>query len=270
MQEAGRRGAGSAGVCPELVRWAHPTCPCGRPVPVMRRSSTEGGGEASLGRRDVLGHRHTLGETGGLVVGPVLVDVERHQQAHDDLAVLTGGDVPGRERPAVSTRSTCRMVGRSASPPAGSSRATSGCGGRRARWARGAGGLRRDLTAEEPRPTDVTARVESAEDVAVELLEVEHLQQLVDVTRTRFTQIDRIRRVVHVGNRRPARDASWRPRHTPRRSGATTSRRRGSCRRLVGGGTSSAGLRSKKPTGRAGSRCTRPASPASPRAARSG
>ena len=107
--------------------------------------------------------------------------------------------------------------------------------------ARGAGRLRRDLAAEQPRPADVAARVEAAEDVAVELLEVEHLQQLGDVARLRFAPIDRIRRVVHAGNRRPAARGAPALR---RPVGVAAAVARGGRSR-----TSSAGLRSKKPTG---------------------
>ncbi len=60
---------------------------------------------------------------------------------------------------------------------------------------------------------DVAARVQPAEDVAVELLEVEHLEQLGDVAGLGFAPLHRIRcfrRVVHAGNRRPTRHRSLR------------------------------------------------------------
>ena len=59
-------------------------------------------GNAARRRRDVLRHRDARREPGRLVVGTLLVDVERHEEAHDHLAVLTGGDVAGRERAAVA------------------------------------------------------------------------------------------------------------------------------------------------------------------------
>ena len=65
-------------------------------------------------------------------------------------------------------------------------------------------GLRRDLAAEEARAPDVVVRVLPTEDVAVELLDVEHLQELLDVARLGLAELDRLRGLVHAGNRRPA------------------------------------------------------------------
>ena len=105
--------------------------------------------------------------------------------------------------PPSRSRSTCRIVGRSACPARQEvavqrvDAAVVGHG-----EARGPGRLRRDLTAEQPRPADVAGRVHAAEDVAVELLEVEHGQELGDVARLGFAPLDRSRRVVHGRNRR--------------------------------------------------------------------
>ncbi len=57
--------------------------------------------------------------------------------------------------------------------------------------------LRRNLTAEQAGSALVAARVEAAEDVAVELLEVEDPQELGDVARLRFAAIARERGVAH-------------------------------------------------------------------------
>jgi hypothetical protein len=61
----------------------------------------------------------------------------------------------------------------------------------------GASGLGRDLAAEEPRSTYVILGVLAAEDVAVELLDVEEVQELGDVARLRFAPFDRVLRAVH-------------------------------------------------------------------------
>ena len=119
----------------------------------------------------------------------------------------------------------------------------------------GAGRLRRDLPAEEARPAHVALGVHAAEDVTVELLEVEHAQELGDVAGLGFAPLDRSRRVVHGGNRRPQHAA------LP----ATTSLTRRDSSRCSTSAARRARVAVEEPERRsAGSRCTRPASPASP------
>ena len=114
-------------------------------------------GEPARRRRDVFGRRHALRQPDRLVLGALLVDVERHEQAHDDLAVLARRHVAGRERAAVAIAVDVqdrRTVGLPGAQEVAVQRVDAAVVGHGE--AGGPRGLRRDLAAEETWSTDVT------------------------------------------------------------------------------------------------------------------
>ena len=166
----------------------------------MRRSNTEECGDGGSGSGHVLGHRHPVGEADGLVLTALFRDVERDEQAHDDLAVLSRGDVTGGVRPTVAVAVDVqdrRPVGLTAAQEVAVQRVDAPVVGDG--QAGGARSLRCDLAAEQARAADVVDRVHAPEDVAVELFEVEEVEQLGDVAGLGFTACGLVGRRAHAG-----------------------------------------------------------------------